>query len=308
LRTPDILPALINAARAFVTIGAAALIWIWTAWTSGATFIVFVTVAITLFAPQEDAAYTNARTYTIGSAIAAVFAAIVAFALLPQYQSFAGLCAMLGLVLVPAATLSAQPWRAPLFGAIGMNLIPLLGPANPMNYDTVHFYNTAIALLGGIGFAMLAMRLMPPMPPALRAGRLLALTLRDLRHLAVGTLPKSSERWEARIFGRLSALPESVELLQAARLAAALSVGRQIIRLRLIAGRFALDAALAPVMSAIAAGDAAAALHELDRFDRALADVPNASSGARLRLRARGTVRALSDALNQHASYFSARI
>ncbi|HEY4041084.1 MAG TPA: FUSC family protein, partial [Rhodopila sp.] len=47
LRVPDVLPAVINAIRAFLTIGAAALIWIWTAWPGGATFIVFATVAIT---------------------------------------------------------------------------------------------------------------------------------------------------------------------------------------------------------------------------------------------------------------------
>lgn len=308
LRTPDGLPAIINAARAFLTIGAASLIWIMTAWTSGTTFIVFATVAITLFAPQEDAAYAAARTYTIGTVIAAGLSAIVCFGLLPQYSSFAGLCLMLGLVLVPAATLSAQPWQPALFGAIGMNFIPLVGPANPMNYNTQQFYNTAIALPAGIAFAMLAMRLLPPMPPAMRAGRLLALTLRDLRRLAVARLPRSSEPWEARIFGRLSALPESVELLQAARLAAALSVGRQVIRLRRIAGRFGLDDALAPAIAALASGDAAAARRALDRFDQALAAVPDATPAARLRLRARGTTRALADTLNQHDSYFSARL
>ena len=40
LRVPDWLPALVNAGRAFVTIGAVALFWIVTAWPSGATAIV----------------------------------------------------------------------------------------------------------------------------------------------------------------------------------------------------------------------------------------------------------------------------
>ncbi|MFL5254847.1 MAG: FUSC family protein [Rhodopila sp.] len=308
LRTPDVLPALINGVRAFLTVGAAALIWIGTAWPSGTMFIVFTTVAITLFAPQEDTAYAAARTYTIGAALSAVCAAVVAFALLPRFQSFAGLCAMLGVVLVPAATLSVQPWQPALFGAIGMNFVPLIAPANPMTYDPARFYNTAIAILGGIGFAMLAMRLLPPMPPAMRVRRLLALTLRDLRRLARGRLRVSSARWEGRVFGRLSAMPESVDLLQAARLGSALSVGRQIIRLRLIADRFALCAVLEPALSALAAGDSAAARRALDRFDAALAAVPEARPGVKLRLRARGTTRAMADSLTQHASYFNARV
>jgi uncharacterized membrane protein YccC len=308
LRPPDLLPALINAVRAFLTIGAAALIWIWLAWPSGATFIVFATVAITLFAPQEDAAYAIAKTFTIGTALAVICAAVVGFALLPPQQGFGGFCLMLGLVLVPAGALSAQPWQQTVFTAIAANFIPLLAPSNPMTYDTGTFYNTAIALLGGIAFAMLAIRLMPPMPPAMRARRLLGLTLRDLRRLTHGRLPRSSTRWEGRVFGRLSAISGSVELLQAARLGAALSVGVEIIRLRRIAQRFALDAELAPAMSAIAAGNGAATMRELRRFDQALAAIPETQAGARLRLRARGTIQSMADAFTQHATYFFGKV
>ena len=52
--------------------------------------------------------------------------------------------------------------------------------------------------------------------------------------------------------------PGSVDSLQAARLAAALSMGSGIIRLRRIARRFGLDAELRGAMAAIAAGDSAA--------------------------------------------------
>jgi uncharacterized membrane protein YccC len=308
LRVPDVLPALINAVRAFLTICAAALVWIWTAWPNGATFIVFATIAITLFAPREDAAYATARNFTIGTALATVCAAVVAFALLPQQPSFAGFCVVLGLVLVPAGALSAQPWQQSLFVALAANFIPLLGPSNPMAYDLQGFYNSAVALLCGVAFAMLAMRLLPPMSPEMRARRLLALTLRDLRRLTRGKLPRSSGGWEGRVYGRLSAIPDSVDRLQAARLAAALSVGSEIIRLRRIAPRFALGAELAAMMAAITAGNSSVVILELDRFDRALAKVPVVLPGAKLRLRARGTVRSIADSLTQHASYFDAKV
>jgi uncharacterized membrane protein YccC len=308
LRVPDILPALTNFVRAFLTIGAAALIWIWTAWPGGASFIIFATIAITLFAPQEDAAYTMALRFTIGTALTAVCAAVVAFALLPLQSSFAGFCAVLGLVLVPAGALSSRPWHQALFVALEANFIPLLAPSNPEVYDPVQFYNGAMAILAGVGFALLGMRLLPPMAPAMRARRLLALTLRDLRRLTRGRLPRSTADWEGRIHGRLSAIPDSVDTLQSARLASALTVGSEIIRLRRIAHRFGVSASLEAALQAIAAGNSKAAISALDHFDRTLAALPDKAPGARLRLRARGTIGSMCDSLLRHANYFDAKV
>ena len=308
LRVPDLMPALINGVRAFLTVGAAALVWIWTAWPNGAMFIAFAMLAIVLFAPREDAAYASARSFATGVGLTAVFAGVVAFALLPHRTSFAGFCTVLGLVLVPAGALSAQSWEQSLFVGLTALFIPLLGPSNPETYNPQQFYNAAIALVSGIAFAALAMRLLPPMPPVRRARRLLALSLRDVRRLTHGKLPPSSAEWEAKMYSRLSALPASADILQGARLAAVLSVGSGIIRLRRIARRFGLDAELRGTMAAIATGDSAAGMRELDRFDRALADLPPALPGARLRLRARGTILSIADVLSEHASYFDAKV
>jgi uncharacterized membrane protein YccC len=308
LRVPDVLPALINGVRAFLTIAAAALIWVWAAWPGGVPFIVFAAIAITLFAPREDAAYATARSFTIGTALTAVCAAVVAFAILPQQSSFAGFCAVLALVLVPAGALSSRTWQQPLFVAVEANFIPLLSPSNPQVYNPEQFYNLAMALLGGVAFAMLAMRLLPPMPPELRVRRLLALTLRDLRRLTHGTLQRSSVGWTGRMYGRLSAVPESADTLQPAQMTAALAVGSGIIRLRHVARRFGIAAALEPAMTAIAAGDSSRAIDALARFDWTLAELPATQPGARLRLRARATVYAITDALSRHAGFFDAKV
>jgi uncharacterized membrane protein YccC len=308
LHVPDILPALINGLRAFLVIGAATLIWICAAWPGGASFIVFAAVGITLFAPREDSAYASSRTFTIGTALAIICAAAVSFAVLPQHASFAGLSTALGVVLVPAGALSLQSWKQPLFVALGVIFVALVHPSNPQIYDTVQFYNSAIALLGGIGFAMIAFLLLPPMPQAMRAQHLLALTLRDLRRLAQGKLPRSSEAWERRVYARLCAIPTSIDTLQGAQMAAALSVGSELIRLRRVAHRFALSASLEPAMAAIAAGRCGAAILALGRFDRALAALPETQPGIRLRLRARGTICSLSYSLARHANYFDAQV
>jgi Fusaric acid resistance protein family len=152
------------------------------------------------------------------------------------------------------------------------------------------------------------MRLLPPMPPAMRVRRLLALTLRDLRRLTHGKLPKSCVGWEGRIYGRLSAIPESFDTLPAAQLTAALSVGREIIRLRRVTHRFACGAELKAAMRAVAAGNSGAAIRELHRLDQALAERPAAQPGARLRLRARGTILSIADSLTRHAGYFDAAV
>ena len=74
--------------------------------------------------------------------------------------------------------------------------MPLLSPTNQMNYDTVQFYNAALAIVVGCSVAPLAFRLLPPLSPELRARRLLALTLRDLRRLAVASQLPRLEDWE----------------------------------------------------------------------------------------------------------------
>src|SRR5208337_1976550 len=110
-----------------------------------------------------------------------------------------------GLYLVPVGALVAQPWRTPVFVAMAGNFVPLLGPQNQMSYDTVQFYNAALAIVVGCGIAAVSFRLLPPLPPALRTRRLLALTLRDLRRLAMG---RTRSDWEGHIHSRLAAMPE----------------------------------------------------------------------------------------------------
>jgi uncharacterized membrane protein YccC len=307
LRIGDALPALINGIRAFLTIGAAALVWIVTAWPGGTTFVVFAAVGITLFAPMGITAYGAARSFTLGTAFAAVGATVAAFALLPQQPTFLGFCGVLGLWLVPVGALAAQPWQQGFFFALQANFVPLLGPANPMTYDPVQFYNSAVALLSGIGFAMLGLRLLPPMSQATRDRRLLALTLHDLRRLAWGRLPLTVAAWDQRNFGRLSAMQGEADLLPAAQLAAGLSLGGEIIRLRRISNRFGLAAEFARAMAAIASGDSATAIRELDRLDQALAGMPLAGAAARYRLRGRGLIRSIGYSLRQFASYFDSK-
>jgi len=306
LRVPDLLPSLVNAARAFVTIGAVELFWIITAWLNGAGAVTFAAVTVILLAPRAGQAYAAAMSFMVGTALSAAFAAIIAFAVLPNSETYAAFSLALGLVLVPAGAGMAQPWRTMVFIPMTANFIPLLSPANPMTYDTVQFYNAASAIVAGVAAAALSFRLMPPLSPAFRTRRLLALSLRDLRRLATGPIPRAPDDWEGRMYGRIAALPDEAQPLQRSQLLAALSVGTEIIQLRRIARRLDLGSELDVALAAVAAGNTAVTTTRLAVLDRVLASLPGAGTGAQAALRARGGVLAVSEALTQHASYFDA--
>jgi uncharacterized membrane protein YccC len=308
LHVPDLLPSLLDGARVFVTIGAVELFWIVTEWPNGPQALVFATIGVILFAQRADQAYATLMSFMVGTGLTAAFAAIVEFAILPNVTTFAGFSLAIGLVLVPGGALMAQPWQTVIFVAMTANFIPLLAPANQMSYNPQQFYNAALAIVAGAGVAALAFRLLPPLSPALRSRRLLALTLRDLRRLTTGMPPQSSDNWESRIYSRLCALPEHAEPLQRAQLMAALSVGTEIIRLRRIAHRFDQDVELDAALDAVAKGDSSAAAERLARLDQRLAALPDTRPGARARLRARSSILAMSEALAQHAAYFDSGV
>ncbi len=301
LRVPDLLPSLVNAGRAFVTIGAVELFWIITEWPSGASAITFAAIGVILLAPRADQAYATAMSFMVGTGLSATFAAIIAFAVLPNLETYAAFSLALGLVLVPAGAGMAQPWRTMVFIPMTANFVPLLAPANQMSYDTVQFYNAALAIVAGVGAAALSFRLLPPLSPAFRTRRLLALTLRDLRRLATGPIPRAPDDWEGRMYGRFSALPDEAQPLQRSQLLAALSVGSEIIQLRRIARRLDLGLEIDTALVAVASGDSGLATARLARLDEALASRPGAAA-----LRARGSILAMSEALTQHAAYFDA--
>jgi uncharacterized membrane protein YccC len=307
LRVPDFLPPLVNAVRAFVTICVMALVWIVTAWPGGAGVITWAAIAVILFGLRADQAYATTISYMLGVIVATALAAIVDFAVLPSLVGFTTFSIALGVVLVPAGTLLILTWPTAMFLAIAFLFVPLLAPANQMTYDPEQFYNATLAIVAGVGVAALSFRLLPPSSPPLRTRRLLALTLRDLRHLTTGPVPRTADDWEGRIYNRLSALPEQAEPLQRAQLLAALSVGTEIIRLRRVAQlfhpRFELDASL----DAVAAGHSTVATERLARVDQRLAALPETSPGFRIRLRARASILALSEALTRHAPYFDGR-
>ena len=304
----DWLPALINAGRACVTIGTVALFWIVAAWPDGGLAVTFATVVVLVLAPRAELASSAAVGFTAGIFLDLVLTAVVAFAVLPLLgiERFTGFSLVLAVCLVPIGALLAlarKPWQVGMLTSMTLLFIPLLRPANPMVYDQGTFYNTSSAIVLGAGFGALAFRLLPPLSPAYRARRLLALTLRDLRRLVTG---RDQGDWEGLLYGRLAAMPGQATPLQHAELLVAFSVGCEVIQLRHIVRHLGLGPELDPAVSALAEGHTARAIALLSRLDGVLA--ADAAGGQRRQaiVRARGGVLALSEAMAKHAAYFDA--
>jgi uncharacterized membrane protein YccC len=113
----------------------------------------------------------------------------------------------------------------------GLLFHPASGAPERDELRQVQFYNNALAIVAGLGAATLSFRLLPPLSPALRTRRLLALTLRDLRRLVTCPAAWTVADWERRRYRRLAALPDGATRVQRAHLLAALLVGAEIIRL-----------------------------------------------------------------------------
>jgi uncharacterized membrane protein YccC len=309
LSEPDWLPALINAARAFLAIGAVELFWVATAWPNGASAIVFVAVLVLLLSPKGDLAYGGSLAFALGIAGAVVCAAAIKFAVLPALQTFPAFCAALGLFFLPAGfamAVSRQPIVTAVLAAMTFNFNPLLAPTNEMNYDTMQYYNSALAIVVGCGVAPLAFWLLPPLSPALRVRRLLAFTSRDLRRLAIAPVLPTPDYWESRIYSRLTALPDQATPLQRAQLLAALSVGTEIIGLRRMATHLGTTAELDAALNDIAQGHSTKAIANLRQFDDRLASTRETGIEATMALRGRGRVLIISEAIAEHGHYFDA--
>jgi uncharacterized membrane protein YccC len=307
LSEPDWLPALVNAARAFLAIGAAELFWVATAWPNGGSTIVFAAVVLLLLSPKGDLAFSGSLAFVLGTVGAVACAAAIKFAMLPTLQTFPAFCAALGVVLLPAGFVTAvsrQPTVKAVLTGMMFNVIPVLAPTNEMSYDTIQFYNSSLAIVVGCGLAPLSFWLLPPLSPALRVRRLLASASRDLRRLAITPVIPTLDYWESCICSRLTALPDQATPLQRAQLLAALSVGTGIIGLRHMATHLGATAELDAALNDIALGHSIEAIAKLRQFDDRLASTRESGAEAAMALRGRSRVLIVSEAIAEHSHYF----
>ena len=300
---PDMLPAVINAFRTFITLIAVEIIWIDTNWSDGQSVIVFAAIIVIMFSPLAEQAYPTAARFALGAALTAVLAAIVHFAVLPAVHDFFWLILVLAVVLVPFGALSAGQWQKLVFTAAVVLFMPLLAIENQPTYDVETFFNSALAIVTGVALAMVFLSIVPPLGPAWRARRLLALSLRDLRRLAVRPKIPESDAWISLLNRRLEAIQPEAALEQSAQLVAAFSVGQAVIHLRTMRPRVARQQELDRALSALAAGDVGRARRAFVHF--ANGQNEGAAPEALVGMRARAAATAIIDALARRPEFFT---
>jgi hypothetical protein len=94
--------------------------------------------------------------------------------------------------------------------------------------------------------------------------------------------------------------------LQRAQLLAALSVGTEIIRLRDLALRLGLATELDTALESVARGNSAVAAARFAGLDDCLGSYRGDRPESAIALRARASILAISEALDEHAAYFDA--
>jgi uncharacterized membrane protein YccC len=303
----DWLPALVSALRVLFGVGAAILFWIVTAWPDGLLAIAFTTITIMAFVPMRGSNMT-ALGFGFGAIIAAIVAAVVKFALLPNHETFLAFSLITAIALVPLAALSTIPALAPCFLPATILFVPLLTPTNQTSYDTVSYFNSALAILTGCGFGIVMLMLFPPFSSPTQSQRLVDLSIRDLRRLAAGRRCWTSNRWQRRIYARLTSMPEDAEPIQRSQLVSMLSVGMQIIRLQSLSRHHRIEVELSGVLASLVGGNLPALHKALRNADQEISSVPGARPGALARLRARSALLVIEEAVNQHEEYFQGHL
>jgi uncharacterized membrane protein YccC len=302
LFTPDLLPAVVNGLRAAAIVLATELLWVQTAWDGGQAVVTFAAVSVTLFSPNTDLAYRSAIGYSTATILAAVLAVFVNFAILPAQHDFAGLSLTLTCILVPLGALAAGPWEKVLTAGLVFNFIVILSPSNQPNYnDTGQFLNSAFAVVLGTLAAAAAMRLLPPISPARRARRLVALTARDLCTMAVAARWPSRTEWISRVCWRLQAMPAQATPEQLSHLESALSVGEALIYLRNSHQKLSERAALDQAFASLAAADGDSASAWLSEFN-----VQQDRTATLVAMRSRAAAASIVDALARSVGFLGA--
>lgn len=210
----DVPLALLFGSRSALAFLAMASFWMATAWTAAPGGLVLTCVVCSLFASRENGAQIG-MSFLRGILLAVPVAFVVGQILLPQWSGFALLCLGMGVPLFFGALGMANAKIGATATSYCLHFIVLVAPLNAMSFGVDVFLNNALAMLLGVGAAVLAFKLLVLRNPNWHGRRLRAATQNDLVRLTRREL-RGAETWfGGRMADRLlqlarhhSALPE----------------------------------------------------------------------------------------------------
>jgi uncharacterized membrane protein YccC len=179
----DPVPAALAATRTALAIGITGAIWFITAWPDGPTAVVVAAVLCILLAPieQPDKA-------VVGCAATILLAAVPVFAtqyyLIPLAQDFPSLAVALAPLSLTCAFILAQP-RIGVFGLLAIVYFEFASKIdNVVTYDAGAFLNQSLAILVGIGVAVVLFAAFFPETPGFTCRRFRRQVVAHLKYLA----------------------------------------------------------------------------------------------------------------------------
>lgn len=172
----DPIPAILTGVRTALAVVVTWATWFVTAWPSGPTAIVVAVVVCSLIASTEQPV-TISFAFAATILVATVPVFVTVFYLLPLASDFVSMAFAIAPLLLVCGFIIAQPKIGPLglltvvYFDVGSNI------DNVMDYDTIQFFNTSLAVLFGIGVALVLFATVFPETPS-QALRLLRKQLR----------------------------------------------------------------------------------------------------------------------------------
>jgi uncharacterized membrane protein YccC len=170
----------------FLALMALCAFWIATGWPDGANAASLAAMASALFVHQDNAGRAL-RQFLVGSMAAVFVVGLYQFALLPPITTgFVPLVLALGLMFLPLGaalgTAALTPWALPvtLMSAISLGVTAHFAP------DFASFANGAVAMVTGVGVAMVTVSLVRPAGVAWRVQRLAQADQLDVARAARG--------------------------------------------------------------------------------------------------------------------------
>lgn len=201
----DFTAAALNAARAFLSLLAAATFWVESAWPSGGSLVVTVAIVTGLFASRPDGIAAGIG-FIKGAATAVIVAGICNFVILPGLSGFAALAA----VTAPFFILGGIGMRAPTIAAPSASFTlfvwDLIAPDNASRPDFADFANGALTLLIAIACGTLMFALIFPYRPTVVRQRLLGAARRDLKTIGANRYRSTPQEWLSRAADRIGRL------------------------------------------------------------------------------------------------------
>lgn len=187
------------------------VLWIGIGWEGGGNGAMMAAVTAAFFAAQDDPA-PSMLSFLTWAVVASVVAGIYLFGIFPAIHDFPMLVLVLAAVFLPIGALLHRPKTMLIALPLVVNLTALLSLQNTYNANIQSFVNAAVAMVLGIGFAVVLTRLFRSVGAEWSARRLVRQGWRTLADAAEGRGAQDRQHFAARMLDLLGLLAPRLAL------------------------------------------------------------------------------------------------